>query len=29
MSISLASIPFFANLNAADMMALMAVTKTV
>jgi hypothetical protein len=29
MSISLASIPFFANLHAADMMSLMAVTKRV
>ena len=29
MSISLASIPFFANLDAGDMMALMSATKTV
>jgi len=28
-SISLASIPFFANLTSADMMSLMAATKTV
>jgi CRP-like cAMP-binding protein len=29
MSISLASIPFFANLNATDMMASMSATKTI
>ena len=29
MSISLANIPFFAQLNADDMMALMAATKTI
>ena len=29
MSISLANIPFFANLHADDMMALMAATKTI
>ena len=29
MSVSLASIPFFANLTATDMMALMSATKTI